>query len=243
MNTHHFRLNITVVALYHKDILLLEVFPFAIRRQTMSNTCDLTGASLVVNGPRSECGNISLLETSTIVVSGRTTSNSVRITNAKIALRFADLSLSGPNPFTADNSEVSIVLSGANSVTSSGTDGPVIACERSSRLTFSGIGNGSLSVRTNPRSPFAAIGAAGFCDFLHFVNGNYEVSASDFGAGIGASSSSMNSTSIVRELIIENGRFVVSSSLGAAIGTGYSERKGRNSNYKTLHTSPFRGKD
>jgi hypothetical protein len=125
-----------------------------------SNICDLTGASLVIDGPRSECGNTRLLETSTIIVSGRTTSNSVSITNAKIALRFTNLSLSRSKSLTANNSEVSIVLSGANSVASSSAAAPAVACERSSKLTFSGIGNGSLSVSTDPGGRFAATGAA-----------------------------------------------------------------------------------
>jgi hypothetical protein len=162
---------------------------------------------LIVNGTTIACANDILLSGSRgITVIGSTTNSSIFIADATITINLSSVTIVSETAFLAQGSNVTIISTGANFLTSTASAG--VGCSASASLTFTAADSGALTARGLP-----AIGAtSGACDCLLFVNGTYDVAGE---TGIGSFSNSS-----VRNPTILDGNFVAAGRSGAGIGSG-----------------------
>jgi hypothetical protein len=191
--------------------------------------------------------NVTTASNLTVHISGISDVNSIAITNSTVTVILQDITANNTSPFLAKNSTVIVVSRGTNKIIARDGSSAGVQCD-DSWLTFDG--SGTLSATGGENGAGIGSGPWGSCDALHFVNGTYwavggtqaagigggfrsnitEIvivdgvySARSLGGGAGIGSgavSGANGTSSVGRIEIVDGRFNVSSSNGAGIGSG-----------------------
>jgi hypothetical protein len=107
-------------------------------------SCDVAAGPVTVTATSVKCGDTSIVPYPTVLTltSGQATArNAVLITDARLTVNFQSLAIRAGAPFIACGSNVTIQLSGANSVTATGAAAVGIDCQRDAHLTFTGPGS------------------------------------------------------------------------------------------------------
>jgi hypothetical protein len=147
------------------------------------------------------------------------------VTDSAIALVLSAVAVVSASPIPISNSDVTLVLSGANSI-SGGMDA-AIACADQSNLTVLARAGASLAV-----SGYAGIAtpAGGACHALEVRNGSYRIANGD-GACIGTGASAS-----LASLVIADGAFTFLNGdrAGACVGTGAAVGVGNASSLRLL---------
>jgi hypothetical protein len=180
-------------------------------------SCDVGLGPVIVKGPSIlECNGstVPFPHSSSLVLFGPTSTHSVSITDSALRVELSNIILEQNDPISVIRSTVSFALIGSNHIHS--FSGPGIACAEGANLSFSAAADSSLTVV----SPTTGIGASpqSQCSELEILNGSYTASGS---TGIGGS---FNST--VEKLRIRGGAITAIGDLGAALGSGHSNKSG-----------------
>jgi hypothetical protein len=189
--------------------------------------CDVSQGSIEIIGNVFHCNEQHVpVSDSTIIISDTTTSNSVRISDSTAIVLFESVSLASPAPFTVENSNVVIILTGVNIIAGSSSGDAGVRCLGSSNITFQAISSGILKAIGSSYGPGIGSSANDTCDVLRFDNGSYDASAGvSGGAGIG-SGFVQYGQSAVNANIFNDGFYNPFGSNGARIGSGYASSKG-----------------
>jgi hypothetical protein len=218
--------------------------------------CDVgRGQVLIAGAELLQCNgtNATLPAPPFISLIGSTWNNSVTIRNSNLMVQLSGVSLSGPSPFTAIGSSLTIVVSGSNLIRSSAASHGAIECSDWSNLSLQSVPGGFLSVSGGSDSAAIGTSSPGSCDQISIVNGSYAATgATGIGTGLGnvepsllrsltifdgqitanrssygAAIGSGRGNSTVENLTLLNGRLIVSASYAAGIGSGSSGVLGR----------------
>lgn len=177
----------------------------------MSTVCNISLGNIEVNSGNVICNSsASSQSSSSLRVVGRGSGQSISISTSQIPVTFDSVYINRST--TINESTVLIDFVGSNFIVS-GRSG--ISCGSFSNVTFFSS-DGSVNITSS--SSYAAIGTAGNCHSLTFLNGTYFAAG---GTGIGSSPSiSTSSNQYLETLTLYDGNFTTSGVSGAGIGAG-----------------------
>jgi hypothetical protein len=183
--------------------------------------CDISQGSIEIAPNIFRCNGQQISAPGSIItISGVTTSNSVKIVDSSAIVLLESVSVQTSNPFSVENSNVLLILTGINQMTGSASYSSVICCRDSSNLTFQAISSGFLTVAGQARVSGIGSGRGDTCDSLRFINGSYTASAgTEGGSGIGTGVA-WNINSNVNQIVFDDGSYTAVGNFGAGIGTG-----------------------
>jgi hypothetical protein len=192
---------------------------------------DVSNGSINITGNIFRCnGQQVSAPDSTITISGITSSNSVQIIDSSPIIILESVSVESRAPFTVDNSNTLIILSGLNYIASTSSLDSAISCRGSSNITFQAVSSGTLTaigfgfgsgIGYAPSLFFLTVEER--CDVLRFVNGSYVAGGLQQGCGIG-SGSVVEGRSTVNQIVFNDGSYNATSTYdGPGIGSGYRE--------------------
>jgi hypothetical protein len=151
--------------------------------------CDISAGPIRVDSSVVQCRNSQHIDIDAhcgvLTVTGSTSSDGITVTQTHdFTLRLSSVVIASPTAIdVTSGSDVSITLSGNNSVTSTDPNSAGVGCNGLSSISLRGAGR--LDVTAGDSG--AGIGTArnGHCRRLAFVSGAYGISAGDHGAAIG----------------------------------------------------------
>jgi hypothetical protein len=193
----------------------------------MGETCDLTKGSVAVKASKlASCNGTTVSVTLTkLHLFGKTTSYSVAISGSTVEVHLTDVEISASTPIAVSNSDVTFVLSGANSLKSTSLTHAGLECQDSSAITLRSTLGGSLTAAGGSSASGIGTGASGTCDSITIADGAIAASG---GTGIGAGSGSPTvvllggGSSKLNQIVIQGGTIRAVGALGAGIGAGYA---------------------
>jgi hypothetical protein len=136
----------------------------------------------------------------------------IQVVNANVTITLQGVSLNCPKPFISSHSNITIISSASNLISSTGQTSAGIGCSDFSNLTFLSFSNTPLNIQITAGSVGIGAFKDGQYDRLRFINGNYSVlfmgSVDNFvdSTGIG-SGSAYESNTHVDEILIEDGTY------------------------------------